>query len=78
MKTQESRLPSINLRGKDWVELKAWIMGQIQMLQGQIMNTELTHEETAALRGRYQAYQLILGLESRIDAHILRNPQAFD
>lgn len=78
MKPETTKLPSINPRGRDWVELKVWIHDQIKSLHGQIMSRDCTPEDTAALRGRYEAFQLILGLESRIEAYILRNPQAFD
>lgn len=63
----DTKTPNINVRSTDWVELRIWLNKRIEMEKTRVMDGNLTPEETARIRGTYNAFREVLGLEDRVE-----------
>jgi hypothetical protein len=63
----KDKLPLVNVRDSNWVELRAWLLQEIEKEKNRLCDDAKTHEESMVIRGTIKAYKHVLGIESRLE-----------
>lgn len=65
-------LPSVNVRGNDWIELKVWLEEELKALATSVLSKDIAEKEADFLRGSAGMIQRILNLETRLERRSLQ------
>ncbi len=72
MAIREDTVPQINIRGSDWISLRAWLSAELDKQARIVLQKDLSEKETDFIRGKADMIRSVLALESRIEKRILK------